>query len=178
LDFEILQRQVLYQGRIFEVQRVSVRLPGGKDVHYDLIDHEDSVSLLPVDETGRIWFVRQYRLGAEGMLLELPAGVVNRGEEPEQCALRELREEIGMAAGRLQKLGGMYLAPGYSNEYMHVYLATELRSDPLGADEDEYLQVETLPVAQVYQMAAEGKINDSKTLAALLMAEPRLKAYR
>lgn len=178
MDFEILHRQVMYQGRILKVENVAVRLPGDRQAHYDLIVHENSVSMLPLDESGRIWMVSQYRLGAEGMLLELPAGTANHGEDPQHCALRELREEIGMAAGRLEKLGEMYLAPGYSDEYMYVYLATDLKPDPLKADEDEYLQVEKLPVSQVYQMVAEGQIHDSKTLAALLMAEPYLRAYR
>jgi ADP-ribose pyrophosphatase len=99
------------------------------------------------------------------------------GEPPEACAYREVREEIGMSASQLVKVGEFFLAPGYSTEYMYVYLATGLKPDPLEADEDEFLIVETIPVAEVYRLAEEGVIQDSKTLAALFLARPHLAGY-
>ena len=122
-----------------------------------------------MDEQGNLLFVRQYRPAAGKELLELPAGTLDEGEAPEACARREVREEAGMAAGQLEALGGFYLAPGYSTEYMHVYLATELRPDPLEADADEFLSVELISLGAALKMARSGEILDAKSLAALLI---------
>jgi ADP-ribose pyrophosphatase len=162
---------------VFDVRRDQVRLQNGSLSSLDIVDHPGAVTLLPLDGEGRLWLVRQYRHSASVELLELPAGAMEEDEPPEACAYREVREEIGMSAGQLKKVGEFFLAPGYSTEYMYVYLATELRSDPLEADEDEFLSVETLPVAEVYQMAETGLIQDSKSLAALFLARPHLERF-
>ena len=120
-------------------------------------------------------FVRQYRHAAGLDLLELPAGTLDEGEEPLECAKREIREETGMAAGKMELLGGFYLAPGYSTEYMHVYLATGLSHDPLEADADEFLTVERIPMAEALQMFERGEIQDAKSLAAVLLARKYLE---
>ncbi len=99
-------------------------------------------------------------------------------EEPyEDCAAREIREETGMEAGRLQKVGEFYLAPGYSSEFMAVFLATDLKHNPLDADDDEFLQVEKIPVKDVTAMFERGDVPDSKSLAAWLLAKPYLEQY-
>ena len=108
------------------------------------------------------------------LLLELPAGTLEEGEEPSVCAAREIREETGFAAGKLEKIGEFYLAPGYSTEFMVVFLATELTYDPLEADADEFLSVEKISVKDALEMAEQGKMPDAKSLAALLLARPRL----
>jgi ADP-ribose pyrophosphatase len=118
--------------------------------------------------------VRQYRHATKQELLELPAGTLEPGEEPEACARREAREEIGMAARLIQKIGEFFLAPGYSNEYMRVYLAIDLTPDPLKGDDDEFITVERIPLEQAYNLAESGEIRDGKTLAALLLAKPYL----
>ena len=171
MNFEIIHRESQYQGRAFNVERLKTRLPDGRINYYDLVQHHDSVTILPIDQEGNIWFVQQFRMGSMNILLELPAGVLDDGEDPETGAAREVREEIGLSAGRLQKLGEYYLAPGYSTEFMHAFLATDLKPDPLQADEDEFLKIRTIPAKQVYQMVQKGEIKDSKTLAALLLAE-------
>lgn len=174
MNFEILNREKQYQGRAFAVQKVLMRLPNDKQRNYDLVDHNDSVTILPVDQQGNIWFVRQYRLGAEDQLLELPAGVLEDGEDPLKCAARELREETGMGSEKLDFLGDFYLAPGYSNEHMYVYLATMLFPEALQADADEFLNVEKISLSEVYEMAKKGQLKDAKTLATLLLAMPFL----
>ncbi len=174
MNFEVLNREVLFKGRIFDVERVEARLPDGRSNKYDLVNHHGSITVVPFDQNGNIWFVRQYRLGALKVLLELPAGMVEKDEPPEDCARREIREETGLAAGELKYLGQMYLAPGYDTELMHVYLATGLYPDPLRADEDEFLQSIAIPVEQIYAMVRNDEINDSKSLAALLLAQPYL----
>lgn len=174
MNFRILQRRSVYQGRAIRVEQVDVRLPDGRQRCYDLVAHSGSVTILPFDEQGNIWFVLQYRLGSESMLLELPAGTLEPGENPDDCAAREVREEIGMAAGNLKKLGKMYLAPGYSSEFMHLYLATELKADPLQADADEFIEIQRIPLRKVYDMVKAGEIQDAKSLAVLLLALPEL----
>ncbi|HEX9027870.1 MAG TPA: NUDIX hydrolase [Anaerolineales bacterium] len=175
MAFETIHSETVYRGRAFQVRKDQVRLPDGRPVNLDIVDHRGSVSLVPVDADGQIWFVRQYRYPAGKSLLELPAGVMEEGEEAEFSAHREIREEIGMAAGQLQALGGFYLAPGYSTEYMVAFLATNLTHDPLQPDEDEILNIEKLPLQQALQMAESGQIEDSKTLASLLLARPFLE---
>jgi 8-oxo-dGTP pyrophosphatase MutT (NUDIX family) len=172
MAFEIIDRKVIYQGRSFDVHKILARLQDGRQHEYDLVSHRGAVTLIPIDEEGNIWFVRQYRLGAMQDLLELPAGVIEENEAPEISAAREMREEIGMAAREMRALGQFYMAPGYSSEYMHVFLATGLYPAPLAADEDEFLKKLTIPVKKVYLMAHANEIHDGKTLTALLLAEP------
>ncbi|NMC55410.1 MAG: NUDIX hydrolase [Chloroflexi bacterium] len=175
MKFKITGSQTHYRGRAFSVEKVDFTLPDGRQASYDLVRHNDSVSIVPVDEHGYILFVSQYRLGAENLLLELPAGVDEDGESPEDSAAREIREETGMAAGKMVRLGEFYLAPGYSSELMYVFLATNLTPAPLQADPDEFLQVKAIPIEEAYAMARRGEIRDSKSLAALLLAEPYLR---
>lgn len=173
MRFELIESNILFQGRAFTIRRDRLRTPRG-ETRLDIVEHGGSVVLIPVDEDGKVYFVRQYRHAAGLELLELPAGV-RQGDEPyEQCAARELREETGMAAASLERIGDFYLAPGYSTEFMAVFLATGLTPDPLPADEDEFLQVERLPLAEALEMARTGQVPDAKSLAALFLAGPKL----
>jgi len=174
MDFKILNRESTYQSHAFNVQKVFLELPNQKQRYYDLVDHKDSVTVLPIDENGDVYFVTQYRLGAERQLLELPAGVIEDGEPPEICAMREIQEEIGMAAENLKLLGDFYLVPGYCTEHMYTYLATGLFPSPLKPDADEFLQISKIPYQQVMEMMKSGNIQDVKTLATLALAFPIL----
>jgi ADP-ribose pyrophosphatase len=175
-DFPLMHSDVIYKGRVFTLRRDEVRLPDGKSAALDIIVHHGAATLVPVDGDGRIWFVRQYRHAAGEVLCELPAGTIDPGESAEACAAREIREEIGMAAGSLKQLGEFFLAPGYSTEFMRVFLATDLTPDPRPHDADEFLDVVSIPVAEAYAMALDGRIRDAKSLAALLLARPHLDA--
>ena len=175
MTFLELNREKQYRGHVFDVAKVHVRLPDGRERNYDLVEHGDSVTILPVDDQGKILFVSQHRLGSGGDLLELPAGVLDPGESPQTSAERELREETGMAARDIIKLGGFYLAPGYTDEYMTVFLATGLYDSPLDADEDEFLNLKALSIHETYQLARSGNLQDGKTLAALFLAQPFLE---
>lgn len=174
MKFEILNQETIYRGRAFNVRRDEVRTPNQRSVHVDIIEHVGAVTILPVDDEGRILFVRQYRHATGRELLELPAGTLDPGEPPELCARREIREETGCAAGKLIKLGEFFLAPGYSTEYMVVFLATELTHDPLPGDQDEFITLQAVPIDQAYRMALSGELLDGKSLATLLLARSYL----
>ncbi|MBK9005852.1 MAG: NUDIX hydrolase [Anaerolineae bacterium] len=174
MTFELIKSETLLQGRVFRIRRDTLKTPDGRETKFEIIEHGGSVVVIPVDEHGDMYFVRQYRHAAGMDLLELPAGTRDGDEPYEECAAREIREETGMEAGKLQKVGEFFLAPGYSSEFMEVYLATDLKHNPLEADEDEFLSVEKYPVRQAIEMAERGEMPDAKSLAALLMAKPYL----
>ena len=174
MPFELLKSETLLKGRAFAIRRDLMKTPDGRETKFDIIEHGGSVVIVPLDADGNLLFVRQYRHAAGADLLELPAGTLDKGEPPEICAAREICEETGFAAGKLEKLGDFYLAPGYSTEFMTVFLATELTHNPLEADADEFLSLERIPVAEALNMAEQGKMPDAKSLAALLLARPRL----
>jgi ADP-ribose pyrophosphatase len=173
-SFRLLRSETLLQGRAFKVRRDVFRTPASREASYDIIEHRGSVVMVPIDANGNLLFVRQYRPAAGADLLELPAGTLDDDEGYETCAAREMREETGMAAGLLEKIGEFFLVPGYSTEYMAVFLASDLIPDPLPGDADEFLQLERVPVREAMQMAENGRIQDAKTLAALLLARQRL----
>lgn len=175
MPFELIKSESLLKGRAFAIRRDWLKTPDGRETKYDIIEHGGSVILVPVDADGNLLFVRQYRHAAGQNLLELPAGTLEAGEDPAVCAAREIREETGFAAGKLEKIGEFYLAPGYSTEFMIVYLARDLAYDPLEADADEFLTLEKIPVQQALEMAERGEIPDAKSLAALLLARQYLK---
>lgn len=175
MSFELLKSDIVYPGRAFTIRRDTLRLPDGRENSFDIVVHIGSVIILPLDADGQLLFVRQYRHAAGAELLELPAGTLDPGESSEACALREVREETGMAAVTLEHLGGFYLAPGYSTEYMHVFLATDLHHDPLDADEDEFLTVERFPLSEALAMFERGEIQDAKSIAAILLARKHLE---
>jgi ADP-ribose pyrophosphatase len=174
MKFELLKSETAYKGRAFSVRLDHLLTPDGKTVKYDILEHIGSISIVPLDENGQLYFVRQYRQAAQMDLLELPAGTLEAGEPPAEAAAREIREEIGMAAKNLKEIGSFYLAPGYSTELMHVFLATGLTHNPLSPDADEYLSVEKMSVAKAFELAENGHLLDSKSLAALLLARQYL----
>lgn len=175
MPFELLKSEPLFQGRAFKIRRDTLKTPDGNETKFDIVEHGGSVTIIPIDADGNILFVRQYRHAAGKDLLELPAGTRDGDEAYESCAAREIREETGMAASKLERIGDFYLAPGYSTEFMAVFLATELSHDPLEADDDEFLQVEKISVKEAIQMAERGEMPDAKSLAALFLARLHLK---
>jgi len=177
MPFELLKSEVLMKGRAFAIRRDHLKTPDGRETKLEIIEHGGSVVIIPVDENGNVLLVRQYRHATGKDLLELPAGTLDEDEDPEVCAAREIREETGMAARVLTKLGEFYLAPGYSDEFMSVYLATELSHSPLDADDDEFLSVEAVPIAEAIRMAERGEIPDAKSLAALFLAKSSLEKW-
>ncbi len=177
MPFEVIESQVVFRGRVFNIRKDKVRVTESRVFHLDVVEHRNSVTIVPLDSDGNLWFVRQYRHPVGGNLLELPAGVIEPEESAAECAYREIREETGMAAGNLREIGSFFLAPGYSTEYMYVFLATELDPDPLDADEDEFISIEKIPVEKAFSMAKSGQIQDVKTIGSIFLAQPFLLQF-
>ena len=159
--------KVVFEGKKFKVLSGEVLLPSGKSVWRDIIDFGRSVVILPIKD-GSVFIIRQYRPAVGGWIYELPAGTLEEGEDPMECAKRELIEEIGYEAGNLKLLFKMYLSPGYSNEYMYSYLATELKYVGERPEYGEEISIVKKRFDEVVDMIREGLIEDAKTIATLL----------
>jgi ADP-ribose pyrophosphatase len=178
MKFKTLKSEIVYEGKAFNVRREQLLLPDEKTTWFDLVVHPGAVTLIPIDSQGRVLLVRQYRHAVGKELLELPAGTLEAGEDPDVCAAREVREETGMSAGKIIKIGEFYLVPGYSTEYMYIYIASELQADPLPGDDDEFITVEAYPLNELPDLISKGVLQDAKSLAALSLAQPYLDGYR
>jgi len=167
----ILSSELLYDGRIVHLYKETVRLPNGETAAREVIKHAGAVAIVPIDADGKVLMVRQYRLPTRRVLLEIPAGTLEPGEDPLACADRELQEEIGYKPGQLERLGGIYTAPGYTSEFIHLFLATDLTESRLSPDADEFLELARLPFDEVLRLIQAGEIADGKTISGLLLAQ-------
>lgn len=159
-----------FEGRLLTLEVDRVRLPDGSESTRELIRHPGASVMVPVLPDGRVLFVRQFRYPTGEVLVELPAGKLEWGEDPEECARRETAEETGHRPGRVQKLGAFYTAPGFSDEIIHAYLVTDLRPDPNATgDRDENLEVMELGREEIDRLLTEGSLRDAKTIAALAL---------
>lgn len=170
----ILRSETVFRGRAFGVRLDEVEYAPGRTMRMEIVEHVGAVTVLPLDDAGRVWFIRQYRHSVGETILELPAGTLHGDEDPALGAQRELQEEIGMRAARLELLTTFWLAPGYSTEKMHAYLATGLTPAPLPQDADERIEVAPLPVAEALAAVERGEVRDAKSLATLFAAARRL----
>ena len=160
----------IYQGRIVNLRVDTVQLPSGRTTTREIVEHEDAVCVVPVDENNNVLMVRQYRKAAHLNLLEVPAGGVEAGESPDETVLRELQEEVSVTSGSLRRLSGFWVSPGWATEFMHAYVATDLSPASLPADDDEYISVEKVPLDSILGLIDNGEIQDSKSIASLLLA--------
>ena len=175
MEFTTLKSEVIYRGRVFTLRKDEVRLPDGNTTSLDILEHNGGIAMIPLDAEGNIWFVRQYRQAAGRVLLEIPAGTLERTETPAENVHRELQEEIGMDARRVDLVGACFLAPGYSSEYMHIFLARDLFPAALQGDEDEFLEVVKIPLGEALEMIPQGVFQDAKTILGLLWTERYLQ---
>jgi ADP-ribose pyrophosphatase len=148
----------------------TVALANGGTALREVVEHAEVVAIVPLDGEGNVILVRQYRLPAQDALLEVPAGGVDDGERVEQAAQRELREETGYRAERLEKLAGFFVSPGYCTEFIHVFLATGLTEDTIAGDEDEDIAIERMPLAEAVRLIEKGEIQDAKSIVGILLA--------
>ena len=163
----------VYDGRIVKLDVDEVRIPNGNVVTLEIIRHRGAAAVVPVDDEGRAVLIRQYRHATSGYLLEVPAGTLDPGEAPEACALREVEEETGLRAARLEPLGWIWTTPGFTDERIWLYLATGLTPTASAHESDEVITVERLPFAEAVEKAASGEITDAKSVCALLRASTR-----
>jgi len=165
---ETLSSQQVFQGRLIRVRVDRVRLPGGGESSREIVEHNGAVAIVALDGESHVLLVRQFRKAVERTLLEIPAGTLEPGEDPLECAHRELKEETGYAAGKMEHLGGFYSAPGFCAEYLTLYLATDLKPGPSNTEFDEDIELVRLPLSQTPQLIASGAICDAKSIIGLL----------
>jgi len=160
----------LFDGPIFAIDRDRLTESNGMEVVRDVVRHPGGAGALPLFEDGRVALVRQYRHPARAELLEIPAGRIEPGEDPELCARREVEQETGFRPGRIERLSGFYSTPGFCEEILHVFLATDLTPTRQQLDHDELVEVHLLTLEEALRMVHQGEIVDSKTIIALLLA--------
>jgi len=166
------QTKLSYQCKIFSVYETDVVLPDGRSVKQSWIDHNPTVAVVALNNENKVLLIKQYRAAVKNRLWEIPAGTMDDKEEsPFACAQRELAEETGFKAKTLIKLFEGYLVPGYCNEYMYFFLATDLYYEPLSADEDEFIDVLPTSFADAKKLLKNTEIIDAKTALGLILAE-------
>jgi ADP-ribose pyrophosphatase len=170
---EVLDHQEIFHGRVFDVSVYTVR-EGDKTYTREVVHHPGSAVIVPVFDDGTVGLVRQYRHPVVRYLLEVPAGTLAASERPEEGAARELEEELGVVAGRLEKLTEFFVTPGFCEEKMWVYLATELTETAQRLEDDEMVEIVRVPLTRAFEMIADGEIEDAKTIVGLMMAVQRL----
>ena len=170
---KILSSQKVFDGRVFNVT-VDTVSEGELTYQREVVHHNGSAVIVPVFDDGTVALVKQYRHPAVRYLLEVPAGTLTKGERPEIGAARELKEELGVVAARLEKLSEFFVSPGFCEEKMWVYLATELSQGEQALEDDEILDVVRLPIADALEMITSGEIEDAKTIIGLMLAAPRV----
>lgn len=171
---KVLNEQSVFSGRVIKLSVLDVELQDGSESKRELVKHPGAVAVLPIDAEGNVLLVRQFRIAAGRVLTEVPAGTLNAGEDPLLCAERELQEEVGYRPGKLESLGGIFVAPGYTTEFIHLYLATDLQEARLELDADEFIEVDRVPFTQVLAMVERGEIIDGKSIVCVLRAARQL----
>ena len=169
---EKVDSKTVYEGRVFDIHVDTIR-EGDAEYKREIVAHHGSAVIVPVFDDGTVALVRQYRHPAGKYLLEVPAGTLNVGEAPEAGALREVEEEIGFRAGKIEKLSEFYVSPGFLTEKMFLYLATDFTETSQNLDDDEFVEIVRLPLKKAVEMASGGEIEDAKTIVGILLAASR-----
>ncbi len=163
----------LYTGKVINVDMDRVRFPNGKEGELEMIRHSGASAVVPfltdpAGEDPQILLLRQYRYAADGYMWEVPAGRLDEGEDPEACARRELTEETGCTAERVERLTTMYTTPGFTDERIHLFMASGITRGDHAREHDEFIEVETMPLSRALGMIERGEITDGKTIVSLL----------
>jgi ADP-ribose pyrophosphatase len=169
-----LERRYLYRGRILNLRLDTVALPQGGTAQREIVEHGNVAAIVPVDDQGNVLLVRQFRLAVDSDLLEVPAGGLHPGESPQEAAQRELAEETGHRATVLRPLGGFYVSPGYTSEFIHLFLAQGLEPASVASPPDEAIVTVRLPLARALALVGAGEIRDAKSIVGLLRAAREL----
>ncbi len=176
MDFteKTLESRRIFEGKVIKVRLDRVQLPDGRESEREIVEHVGAVAIVPVDEQNMVYLVRQYRKPLERVLLEIPAGKLEAGEDPLECARRELVEEIGYYPRQMRQMAFYYSSPGFSDEAIYLYLATELEPRESPGEEGEFLDVHRLSLDEAMAKIMAQEIDDGKTIAGLLLAAKHL----
>lgn len=166
---KVISTEKIYEGKVFDISIAEIR-DGEIEYKREIVEHKGSAVIVPVFQDKTVALVRQYRHAAGEYLLEIPAGTLNRGEDPLTGARRELEEEIGVTSDNIKKLTEFYVSPGFLTEKMFVYLATDLREGKQNLEEDELLTIEKLTFPEAFEKIKTGEIRDAKTIAGLILS--------
>jgi ADP-ribose pyrophosphatase len=172
---ETINEERKYSGNIINVNKATVVLPNGKEATRDIVRHPGASVVVPIADNGELLLVKQYRKACEMVSLELPAGKLDNGEDPGICAGRELTEETGYKAGNMRKVMDIHSTPGFSDEVLHMYVATELKEDVACPDEDEFISCGRYTIDECIRMVTMGRITDAKTIIGIFLADRILK---
>lgn len=168
---QVVGEDVAWTGRIFSVDRLQVRLPDGRDATRDVVRHPGAVAVIALTDDGRICLVRQYRPALGRVTVEIPAGKLDRGEDPLDCAVRELREETGMVAQHMAFLTTIATSDGFCDELIHLYMATGLAFDQSDPDADEFINVDLIDLPELIDAVLDGRVEDAKTVVGALICD-------
>ncbi len=173
-DYRLEKRDEIFQGRIFTVQLDHLKFDDGFELTMEVVRHGGAAAVVPVKDDGRVVLIRQFRYPVDGVIWEIPAGKFDGTEASEICAAREMEEEVGYRPGRLEKVGSILTTPGFSDERIDIFVATDLTRSEMNLDPDELIEVVEVSSAEVLRMIDEGEIEDAKSIIALLMAARKL----
>lgn len=165
-----ISSSLVFEGRTINLRVDVVELPDGRQARREIVEHPGAVAIVPILDNGEVILVNQFRAPINRIALEIPAGKLEPGELPENCAMRELEEETGYSAGKLEHKATFFTTPGFSDEIMHLYVATQLKRSRKHPDADEFLETETIPLDELKKMARNGEIVDGKTLVGIHFA--------
>lgn len=171
LHEQVLTQETAWSGKIFDVECLEVKLPNGHVSRRDVVRHHGAVAVVALTESGKIALVRQYRTALDRVTVEIPAGKLEPGEDPLDCAKRELKEETGFVAGRIAYLTTIASSCGFTDELIHLYLATQLSFEGASPDEDEFLNVDLVDIQDLVDAVLDGKIEDAKTVVGALACD-------
>lgn len=170
LEEKTLESKRVFEGKLVNLRVDTVELPDGKTSTREVVEHRGAVAIVPMLDHEKIVLVRQFRQPAGAVLLEIPAGTLDKGEDPADCARRELAEEIGYFPEKLTEMFHSYLAPGYSTEMLHTFLAEDLRHAKEKRDADEFIEIVTVNLRDAVQMILDGEVVDAKSICGILLA--------
>ncbi len=171
LHERIISEEQAWKGRFLDVRSAQVELPNGRVTGRDLVRHPGASAVVALTESGKIVLVRQYRTAIDRVTVEIPAGKLDPGEDPLECAKRELHEETGFSASRIQYLTTIATTPGFCDEVIHIYMATGLTFDGANPDDDEFVNVDLVPLSELIDAVLDGKIEDAKTVVGALACD-------
>lgn len=168
MSYEVLENKKVYQGKVLAVEVDTIKMPDGKNAQRETVIRGNASAIVPIDEEGKIIFVRQYRHPLKKMVLEIPAGMIDEGEEPFDCAVRELEEETGYYSNDVKLLTQMHAAIGFCTEELFIYTAQNLKEGKQHFDPDEFIELERYSLEEAIEMIFDGTISDAKTMVAIL----------